>query len=161
MMRTIALVTGRLEQGKSTLAYHRAREINPGKGLFIWDPRGQFHIGTRIFSLDDAQEKAKAQPVALVWQPVDVENEFEEFARTVESFKEPVVLIDEASFLQKPQWIHPDLDRLVLTAIIPDRARETAGGRGDQRQVADTMVTEWERFKADWEPSPPAPSSQP
>jgi tetratricopeptide (TPR) repeat protein len=57
--------------------------------------------------------------------------------------------------------LRADLDRLVLTAIIPDRARETAGGRGDQRQVADTMVTEWERFKADWEPSPPAPSSQP
>jgi hypothetical protein len=57
--------------------------------------------------------------------------------------------------------LRADLDRLVLTAIIPDRAREAAGGRGDQRQVADTMVTEWERFKADWEPSPPAPSSQP
>jgi hypothetical protein len=52
-----------------------------------------------------------------------------------------------------------DLDRLVLTAIIPDRARESASE--NRRQAADTMVTEWERFKAEWEPSPPAPSSPP
>jgi hypothetical protein len=44
--------------------------------------------------------------------------------------------------------LRTDLDRLVLTAIIPDRAR-SAGGR-DQRQAADTMVTEWERFKSSW-----------
>jgi hypothetical protein len=43
--------------------------------------------------------------------------------------------------------LRTDLDRLVLTAIIPDRAR--SAGR-DQRQAADTMVTEWERFKASW-----------
>jgi hypothetical protein len=45
--------------------------------------------------------------------------------------------------------LRTDLDRLVLTAIIPDRAR-SAGGR-DQRQAADTMVTEWERFKSSWD----------
>ena len=54
-----------------------------------------------------------------------------------------------------------DLDRLVLTAIIPERARETDADRDDQRQAADTMVTEWERFKADWDPSSPTPASQP
>jgi hypothetical protein len=53
-----------------------------------------------------------------------------------------------------------DLDRLVLTAIIPERARETGAARDGQRQAADTMVTEWERFKADWDPSSPAPASQ-
>jgi hypothetical protein len=57
--------------------------------------------------------------------------------------------------------LRADLDRLVLTAIIPDRARETGSARNGQRQAADTMVTEWERFKADWEPSPPAPSLPP
>ena len=46
--------------------------------------------------------------------------------------------------------LRADLDRLVLTAIIPDRARGAAPGGGDQRRVADTMVTEWERFKQRW-----------
>jgi hypothetical protein len=57
--------------------------------------------------------------------------------------------------------LRSDLDRLVLTAIIPDRARGMGSARDGQRQAADTMVTEWERFKADWEPSPPAPSLPP
>ncbi len=57
--------------------------------------------------------------------------------------------------------LRADLDRLVLTAIIPDRARGTGPARGGRREAADTMITDWERFKADWEPSPPAPLLQP
>jgi tetratricopeptide (TPR) repeat protein len=57
--------------------------------------------------------------------------------------------------------LRSDLDRLVLTAIIPDRARERRAARGGQRLAADMMVTDWERFKADWEPSAPAPSLPP
>ena len=57
--------------------------------------------------------------------------------------------------------LRADLDRLVLTAIIPDRARDTGPARSGRREAADTMITDWERFKADWEPSPPSPSSQP
>jgi hypothetical protein len=51
--------------------------------------------------------------------------------------------------------LRADLDRLVLTSIIPERARETAAG-GNERQAADTMVTAWEQFKADWEGAAPA-----
>jgi tetratricopeptide (TPR) repeat protein len=56
--------------------------------------------------------------------------------------------------------LRADLDRLVLTGIIPDRARGTGPARSGRREAADTMITDWERFKADWEPSPPAPLSQ-
>jgi hypothetical protein len=48
--------------------------------------------------------------------------------------------------------LRTDIDRLVLTAIIPDRARAAAAAEGrDQRQAADTMVTDWERFKQESE----------
>jgi hypothetical protein len=48
--------------------------------------------------------------------------------------------------------LRSDLDRLVLTSVIPERARELAAvGNNNQRQAADTMVTTWEQFKADWE----------
>jgi hypothetical protein len=48
--------------------------------------------------------------------------------------------------------LRTDLDRLVLTGIIPDRARATAAAEGlDKRLAADTMVTEWERFKQEWD----------
>jgi hypothetical protein len=62
--------------------------------------------------------------------------------------------------LDRAAALRADLDRLVLTAIIPDRARGTGPARLGRREAADTMITEWERFKADWEPSPPAPLSQ-
>ena len=63
--------------------------------------------------------------------------------------------------LDRAAALRADLDRLVLTAIIPDRARGMGPARSGRREAADTMITEWERFKADWEPSPPAPLSQP
>lgn len=48
--------------------------------------------------------------------------------------------------------LRADIDRFVLTAIIPERARNAERATQDQRQaVADGMVTEWERFKAEWE----------
>ena len=46
--------------------------------------------------------------------------------------------------------LRTDIDRLVLTGIIPDRARAAAAEGHNQRQAADTMVTEWERFKQEW-----------
>jgi hypothetical protein len=52
----------------------------------------------------------------------------------------------------RAQALRTDLDRLVLTGIIPDRARATAAAEGlDKRQAADTMVTEWEQFKQEWD----------
>jgi hypothetical protein len=48
--------------------------------------------------------------------------------------------------------LRADVDRFVLTAIIPDRARGAAQGNLDGRQAAaDAMVADWERFKAEWE----------
>jgi hypothetical protein len=48
--------------------------------------------------------------------------------------------------------LRADIDRFVLTAIIPERARAAARGtQNEQQAAADAMVTEWERFKADWD----------
>lgn len=48
--------------------------------------------------------------------------------------------------------LRADIDRFVLTAIIPERARTVEqASPGDRQTVADRMVAEWERFKADWE----------
>ena len=52
--------------------------------------------------------------------------------------------------------LRTDLDRLVLTGIIPDRARVAAAEGHNQRQAADTMVTEWEHFKQEWATRPAA-----
>jgi hypothetical protein len=46
--------------------------------------------------------------------------------------------------------LRADLDRLVLDAIIPERARKWSGP--DYQSAADLMKAEWEAFKANWMP---------
>jgi len=46
--------------------------------------------------------------------------------------------------------LRADLDRLVVSAIIPDRAREVAVSRPEQQQVTEAMTAEWEQVKRDW-----------
>jgi hypothetical protein len=45
--------------------------------------------------------------------------------------------------------IKPELDRLVLQGIIPERARRL-GGEGSPDEAITSMVAEWEAFKARW-----------
>jgi tetratricopeptide (TPR) repeat protein len=50
--------------------------------------------------------------------------------------------------------LRADIDRFVLTAIIPERAKTAApGAPGERQAAADAMISEWERFKADWDGS--------
>jgi hypothetical protein len=46
--------------------------------------------------------------------------------------------------------LRPDLDRLVETAIIPERARELAGPGHDPKDAADVMLEEWVQLKTAW-----------
>jgi hypothetical protein len=58
--------------------------------------------------------------------------------------------------------LRSDLDRLVVQALIPERAREMAG-TGDAAPVAARLRDEWEGLKSKWtaaSPSPPSSSSQ-
>jgi hypothetical protein len=46
--------------------------------------------------------------------------------------------------------LRPDLDRLVETAIIPERARELAAPGNDPKDAADVMLEEWAQLKTAW-----------
>ena len=45
--------------------------------------------------------------------------------------------------------LRADLDRLVVQAIIPERAAKLAG-RGDPKAAQASMRSEWDAFKGDW-----------
>lgn len=47
-------------------------------------------------------------------------------------------------------WLRPDLDRLVLQGIIPERVKRLEGPAPDPEQATTTMVAEWESFKKRW-----------
>lgn len=46
--------------------------------------------------------------------------------------------------------LRADLDRLVTTAIIPERARQMAGPTADPRPAIESMTAEWDQVKALW-----------
>lgn len=46
--------------------------------------------------------------------------------------------------------LRADLDRLVTTAIIPERARQMVGPFADVKVAADAMTAEWEQLKTQW-----------
>ena len=46
--------------------------------------------------------------------------------------------------------LRADLDWLVQTAIIPERARELSGASRDTREAVDVMAAEWEHLKSEW-----------
>ena len=46
--------------------------------------------------------------------------------------------------------LRADLDRLVATAVIPERARQMTGPTGDVKPAIDAMTAEWEQIKALW-----------
>jgi hypothetical protein len=46
--------------------------------------------------------------------------------------------------------LRADLDRLVQTAIIPERARELAGPSHDAADAVGVMTAEWEHLKGEW-----------
>ena len=46
--------------------------------------------------------------------------------------------------------VRADLDRLVQTAIIPERARELSHQSHDAKDAVDVMTTEWETLKQQW-----------
>jgi len=46
--------------------------------------------------------------------------------------------------------LRADLDRLVATAVIPERARQITSPTGDVKPAIDAMTAEWEQMKALW-----------
>ncbi len=46
--------------------------------------------------------------------------------------------------------LRADLDRLMLQAIIPERARETGASDRDRERAATSLREAWETLKRDW-----------
>lgn len=110
----IEIITGRLGQGKSSLAYHKARLAR--RGVVVFDPNFQFGNGAIVHS-GPALLAALSNPepvTPVIYQPaVDVWANFQEFADVVFTRRQIAVLVDESSLLQSPQKIHPALDSLL------------------------------------------------
>lgn len=108
----IEIITGRKGQGKSSLAYHRARLAN--KGVVIFDPNGQFAIGRTVHTAHDLAQALNEPASPVVFQPTGgVADGFAEFFDVIFTRRRISVVVDEASLLGSPQRIDENLDKLI------------------------------------------------
>lgn len=115
-MSSLNLIFGRLQKGKSTLAYHLAR--NSHKAVFIYDPTDVFDLPFICRSGEDMQEtlehfRDSTGPVVMVMRPEDPERDLAEFVLVALAYADCSVIVDEASFLQSPHYLHPALSKLI------------------------------------------------
>lgn len=114
-------ILGRMQEGKSTLAIHVARESHAL--VIFWDPRHQVEMGVIVNTpdqLEQAIEKGDWRgDVLLVYQPnnTDIAEEFGAMCEVLGPYGRYTggfgLIVDEAKMLQGPNWIDPNLDRIV------------------------------------------------
>lgn len=115
MSSKIEIITGRPGQGKSCLAFHHARLSKFGVAIF--DPSAQFDIGDVSRNPEDFEESLDGGENLVVYQSFGkVEEDFEEFHRSVFRRRELAVVIDEVHLLCGSNWIDENLEKLVRLA---------------------------------------------
>jgi hypothetical protein len=114
-MNKVEILTGRKGQGKTSLAYRRAKLAR--RGVVVFDPNAQFGIGAIVrdpaLILPAMDESGTETGNLIVFQPQgDVWEGFDVFVQAVFEKREIAVLVDEAWLLGSPQRISPALDQL-------------------------------------------------
>jgi hypothetical protein len=111
------------------------------------DPSNRWSLHRRILErMEDELRRNPASAAAAYWVPAsarslgDVERAWH---TATAGYLRARLAPDAAASLRA------DLDQLVTTAIIPERARVLAG-TGDPKPAADQMAAEWEQIKALW-----------
>lgn len=113
------LIVGRMKQGKTTLAMYLARER--GLATVAWDPRNMIEGDVYCYSIEDLQDaiemvKAGELPddVTIVYRfnAANLKDEFTNFCAAIIELDNYSVVVDEASDLQGPNWMHPGFQRL-------------------------------------------------
>jgi hypothetical protein len=116
-MSSLKLIFGRLQKGKSTLAAHEAARLH--KAQFFFDPGETFEHGTIVFSAEEMhdlidRDKPKGIPEPpIILRSSDPEADILEFSNAALRCVDCSIVIDEASFLQSPHYLHPALSRLI------------------------------------------------
>lgn len=113
------VIVGRMKQGKTTLALWMARQKH--SAVVAWDPRGMIE-GVVVWGPDELQEAIDEGdwnngPLVYRFDGRDVAAEFADLCGVLfpPRFTRGhfALVVDEASALQKPNAMNPDLDRAV------------------------------------------------
>lgn len=113
------ITCGRREEGKTTLAMFLARKYH--KGIVVFDPRGMIG-GIIVYNVDDLEcaiEEGEWNngPIVFRYDEGDPEEKFEELCEVLFPPRFSLggfsLVVDEAGFLQNPQYINKAFSRAI------------------------------------------------
>jgi len=110
-----AVIFGRRRQGKSTLSLALAVST-AAETIIVFDPNNQYQSLERVSPADLESWLQKGNTVCRI-DVIDPVTDFEDTMEVLDGgewrFANYAIVIDESSFLQKPQRIHPEWERLM------------------------------------------------
>ena len=148
------LVFGRREYGKSTLAMYLA--LNSGRSVFVFDPACGFNAWPESTATDHQAliellyADPEMRPRVIVYQPEggDLNADFEAMVELLKRKADYALIVDEAHWMQNPQWATPGLQELVRK---PNRYDcyliQTTHAPSDTWAKARSLATDWYIFK--------------
>lgn len=142
-------IIGRRRQGKSTLALSLARAYD--RTTIVFDPNDQFGavpiIEDLVVWMGDSDERSIGRIV-----PSEKPDEaFSDIAAVLDggrwNWSDYVLIVDEASMLMSPSWIHPNLERYARTAPKDVRIILTTHRPVDIHSLIRGLATDWYIFQ--------------
>lgn len=143
-----AVIWGRRRQGKSTLALALAvAAARPS--IIIFDPCEQFlafpHV--ELDELDEWLETEEARIVRYAPRGQDVEQAFSDLMDVLDggqwAWADYTLILDESSLLQRPQRLHPALDRLIRQAPDDITVIQTMHRPSDAHPLVRSLATDY------------------
>lgn len=148
-------ILGRMQEGKSTLAIHVAQEEHAL--VIFWDPRHQVDNGIIVHTSEQLEQTIEqgewTENRLIVFQPNNnTEDEFAAMTEVIGPYGRWTggfgLIVDEAAMLQGPNWIDPNLDRLVRqsknegprTATIVQTTHRLSDMAGSSRSLVHRLI---------------------
>ncbi|HEV2498614.1 MAG TPA: hypothetical protein VGY31_03425 [Terriglobia bacterium] len=147
-----ALVFGRRQQGKSTLAFVLAEEKEIP--IAIFDINGQFCAWPEevVSEVNDFAARLEESDLVIYRAEESPWEEFEAVADELWVRGEYVLLVDEASQVQSPGHAHPKLDRIVRMADAKNvHLIQTMHRPSDAAMICRSLATDWYIFRTNQE----------
>jgi hypothetical protein len=148
------LIFGRREYGKSTLAMHLA--LASGRSVFVFDPACGFKawpestVGNIATLADMLYLPPDERPRIIIYQPdgANLADEFDAMGELLKTKVDYALIVDEAHWVQHPQWAAPCLQEFVRKPNKFDcYLIQTTHAPADTWGKARSLATDWYIFR--------------
>lgn len=143
-------IIGRRRQGKSTLALSLATSLYE-RTTIVFDPNNQFGSVERIPDIASWMPETTETSIGRIVPEEKPEEAFNALTAELDGgrwqWSDYTLIVDEASMLMSPSWIHPALERYARTAPRDVRVILTTHRPVDIHSLIRGLATDWYIFQ--------------